>query len=96
MVSATDPDVKVELPFYGKLSVSMDLAGLPGAGAVPQLPDIPSTADITESVGVPSSTKCQFLDTPCRDMPELATAFASGTVSTGGVSVEGSRQNERG
>jgi hypothetical protein len=79
LVSATDPGVKVELPFYGKLSVSIDLADVPRAGAVP---DIPSTADITESVKDPSSSKCQFLDTPCREMAELAAVFASGDRDT--------------
>ena len=78
LVSATDPDVKLELPFYGKLSGSIDLADVPGVGPKPELPEIPSTADIQSDVDDDSSTKCQFLGTPCREIGELATAFASG------------------
>jgi hypothetical protein len=52
------------------------------------VPDIPSTADITESVEDPSSSKCQFLDTPCREMAELAAAFASGDRDTAVVAIK--------
>jgi hypothetical protein len=80
LVSATDASVSVALPFFGKISGSMDTAGLPGL-PMPKLPDIPSMADVQASVADDSSTACQFLGKPCRQIAELASAFEDATAA---------------
>ena len=72
LASASNPDETVALPFFGKVSGTLDIP-------MPKLPlpSIPGMGSVVADMTDPESNQCQFLNRPCRDIARLAFAFGS-------------------
>eukprot|EP01050_Picozoa_sp_SAG11_P007589 SAG11_NODE_638_length_8025_cov_14.591093_5_plen_370_part_00 len=71
--SATDPDVFVEMPFFARIKGSIDLPEINFP-----LPEVPNVVDAISDIQNPNQEPpaSTFMGTPCRDIAELASAFA--------------------